>query len=216
MPKGIDSSANCAAAATCLKNAGYEFVARYYANSGRKVLTAAEAQQLLHVGLQLVAIWEDGLPKTVGYFSYSKGVDDGTSAFHDAMRLGQPLNSPIYFAVDYDASPDHIAGSIADYFRGIADGFKTIGAGGPVHPIGVYGSGATCSWLLGRGAVRYSWLSQSRKWAQHDFRGWNIKQGSKMSVCGIDIDPDDAVDDYGGFQLPMLTAQQTTGNRLQQ
>ena len=207
MPTGIDASTNCGAAAACLKAAGHDFVARYYANRGKKVLTAEEAGQLNAAGLKLVVVWEDGSPTSADYFSYSKGVDDSTSAFHDAMQLGQPIQSPIYFAVDFDAKQVQITGSIADYFRGIADGFNTAAAGGPAHPIGVYGSGATCSWLLARQAVNYAWLAQSTKWTGFDdFVAWNIKQGAETVVCGIDVDPNIAVDDYGGFMLPPLVA----------
>src|SRR5262245_46430066 len=113
MAVGIDASSNCGLRAAEIRSAGIDFVGRYYASHGRKILTPAEARQLGVVGLRLVVVWEDK-PTSTEYFSYAKGMDDGTSAYYDAMLLGQPASSAIYFAVDYDASPAAIAGPIGD------------------------------------------------------------------------------------------------------
>src|SRR5215467_5092246 len=144
---GIDASNNCTPIANALAKAGRAFVCRYYANFGKKRLTHSEAQALSQAGLQIVTVWEDGSPTKATYFSYAKGVDDGTSAYHDGVSLGQPSGSAIYFAVDFDPTPSDISGVIADYFRGVADGFKAIADGNPQYQIGVYGSGLTCSTL---------------------------------------------------------------------
>jgi len=209
MRQGLDASTKCATQAKCLKSAGYEFVCRYYARNTKKAIGLAEARALSAAGLNIVVIWED-VPTSTAYFSHSRGVDDATSAYHAAMLLGQPAESPIYFAVDYDAPPDAIAGAIADYFKGVDDGFKAIAMGSSVHPIGVYGSGATCSWLLKRGMATFSWLAQSTKWSGHDtFSEWNIKQGpgKPLSKCGgLSIDTDQAQESYGGFAISAMTS----------
>jgi len=190
-----------------IKAQGYDFVARYYAQSGAKRLTAGEAQALSAAGLRIVAVWESGTPTATDYFSHARGVDDGTSAYHAAMLLGQPAGSSIYFAVDYDASMAAIAGAVADYFRGVADGFVAIaGSQAAAYAIGAYGSGATCSWLLGHALARYAWLAQSTGWTGYQgFSNWNIKQGGETNILGIAIDPDDATDDFGGFSVSPLT-----------
>jgi hypothetical protein len=204
MALGIDASISCLAVVKDLKGTGIEFVARYYANAGEKALSKAEAVALSSAGLKIVAIWEDGFPTKGSYFSYAKGVDDGTSAFHDAMSLGQPIRSPIYFAVDYDAELTEICGCIADYFAGVRAGFAAIAAGNTVHPVGVYASGATCSWLLAREFVSYTWLSQSLGFrGSKEFTTWNLKQGATEQRCGIEVDTDEGDSDYGGFMVPM-------------
>lgn len=191
---------NCAGSAAVFKTAGVVFVARYYANKGKKVLSRDEAATLCAHGLSIVAIWEDGFPRTPRYFSYAKGVDDGTSAFHDALIMGQPSAAPIYFAVDYDAAPTEIAGCINDYFRGIHAGLEAAANGGVCNPVGVYGSGAACSWLLARELARYTWLSQSTGWrGYHEFASWNIRQGPRDKAFTINVDADEANEDYGGF-----------------
>lgn len=164
MPSGLDASTNCGPNARCILDAGYDFVCRYYANKGSKRLTSQEAHQLCAVGLKLVVVWESN-PTSTEYFSYAKGVDDGTSAYHDAMQIGQPADSVIYFAVDYDAPQNAISGAIADYFRGVTDGFNTISGNRPAQRVGVYGSGAVCAWLLARKMVSYTWLAQSTGWS---------------------------------------------------
>src|SRR5258708_31907380 len=110
MARGFDTTANCGGLALKLKAAGYDFIARYYAHKGSKRLSPAEAKLVSAVGLQLVTVWEDAATHT-GYFSRARGVDDGTSAYHAALLVGQPPGSAIYFAVDYDAPPGAIGGA---------------------------------------------------------------------------------------------------------
>lgn len=203
MAKGIDARNDCSGIAQDLLDAGVEFVARYYANSGAKVLSQGEARTLSQAGLQLVAVWEDGYPTKAPYFSYAKGVDDASSAFHDALIVGQPIDSPIYFAVDYDATNSDISGPINDYFRGIAVGLAASSGGAPVHPVGVYGSGAACSFLLARNLATVAWLSMSPGFlGSKDFGAWDIKQSrDPQQFGGIAADLDEGVGDYGGFQI---------------
>src|SRR5258708_32662570 len=178
MAKGFDTTANCAGVAAQLKAAGYDFVGRYYAHTGSKRLSAAEAKAGSGAGLQLVTVWE-AAPTTTRYFSRARGIDEGTSAYHAALLGGQPAGSAIYFAVDYDAPQAAIAGAIADYFRGIGDVFAAIaGNTAPAYRIGVYGSRASCSAMIGHGLARLSWLAQSTGWLGYgSYSGWNIKKG---------------------------------------
>lgn len=201
LTSGVDASVSCAPIAGRLKSSGRSFVCRYYANSGKKRLTANEAKVLSSAGLRVVAVWEDGYPTKAAYFSYAKGVDDGSSAYHDAISLGQPSGSAIYFAVDFDASEAEVTGVISDYFRGIAAGFAAISQGAPVYLIGVYGSGLTCSSIRTQDLAKYSWLSLSTGWRGYSFRAWNITQKPGKPVMGIALDYDEATDDSGGFTI---------------
>ena len=204
MAKGFDTTANCAGVAAQLKAAGYDFVGRYYAHTGSKRLSAAEAKAVSGAGLQLVTVWE-AAPTTTRYFSRARGIDEGTSAYHAALLVGQPAGSAIYFAVDYDAPQAAIAGAIADYFRGIGDGFAAIaGNTAPAYRIGVYGSGASCSAMIGHGLARLSWLAQSTGWSGYGtYSGWNIKQGAETTLLGLAVDPDEGVEDFGAFLVPV-------------
>ncbi len=186
MKNGVDAYADCSSIASDLSGNGRSFVCRYLANSGRKRITRREAEVLNREGLTIVTVWEDGFPTRGSYFSFAKGVDDATSAYHDASVLGQPPRTPIYFTVDFDAGPDEVAGSVSDYFRGVAQGFTAIGSGESKYEIGVYGSGATCSWLVGQGMVTYSWLALSEGWRGREFPQWNIRQSAGGTIGAIE------------------------------
>jgi hypothetical protein len=202
MTQGLDTNANCTSAAKLIVEGGNAFVGRYYANSGKKRLTLAEAQALGSVGLRIVALWEDGYPTKSSYFSYAKGVDDSTSAYHDALQLGQPKSSPIYFTVDFDASQEEIGGAINEYFKGVTTGFKAASRGEHEFAVGVYGSGRTCARLLEQGLVTYSWLAMPAEWRGSDFSDWSIKQSQSGPFAGLDVDANvTASEDYGGFLI---------------
>jgi len=202
MPGGIDCALDCTKRAAAIKALNATFVGRYYRLPGSKwaPLTGAEAKALSKAGLKIVALWESR-SDVLDHFSHAAGVDEGTSAYRQAMNAGQPAGTPIYFAVDFDCPTNGIAGAVNDYFRGVADGFNTIGAGQPAYSVGVYGSGNTCAWLLGHGRVSYSWLAQSTGWGGYKiFKNWNIKQG-RTQKKPFDYDLDEATENYGGFTI---------------
>jgi hypothetical protein len=200
MPMGVDASTDCSPIADALVSDGVTFVGRYYANHGKKRLRATEYQALRDAGLKVVSVWEDGRPTSVSYFSFAKGVDDGSSAYHDALSIGQPVHTPIYFAIDYDTLDADLAGGINDYLKGVAVGLKTAANGNDDHPVGVYGSGATCRFAISRGLASYTWLAMSRGWRGFDFSGWNIKQSRGQSTGGVDTDSDESSAlGHGGF-----------------
>jgi hypothetical protein len=202
MSKGIDTAENCQAKVTEIKNAGYDFVCRYYnVNCPSKNLTLAEAKAISKAGLYIVAVWENGYPTDASYFSESKGEQDGKNAYNYAKNtIGQPYNKPIYFAVDYDASYSDVLGVVSDYFKGVAAAFK---AAGGQYDIGIYGSGYACSNIMKSNSnVKYAWLAQSTGWGDYrTFTGWNIKQGDSITVAGLGCDSDVSNNNAGAFNI---------------
>ncbi|ESX49427.1 DUF1906 domain-containing protein [Mesorhizobium sp. C416B] len=200
---GIDCATDCSKRAIQIAGAGKIFVARYYRSASSKwaPLTAKEAQALSGAGLKIVTVWESDSDH-LSHFSHSTGVAEGTSAYKQAMLAGQPSETPIYFAVDFDCDSEGISGPVNDYFRGVKDGFSAISSSHPAYSIGVYGSGNACAWLAGHGRVQYAWLAMSTGWGgSKTFKGWNIKQGKADSRLTFDHDTDEAVADYGGFSI---------------
>jgi hypothetical protein len=200
MSIGIDCALDCTKKAAWIKANGSEFVGRYYRNAASKwaPLTVEEARTLSTAGLVVVALWESK-SDVLEHFSYTTGVDEGTSAYKQAMNVGQPARSPIYFAVDFDCPISGIAGAINDYFRGVAHGFDAISSNNSAYDIGVYGSGNVCGWLLAHQRTKYSWLAQSKGWGGYKtFANWNIKQGPTKSKP-FDHDTDEAKESYGAF-----------------
>jgi hypothetical protein len=205
MPTGLDTRASCGNLAAAIKAQGYHFVGRYHAHNPAKRIMQDEGGRSTAADLAILTVWEDA-PTSTDYFSHANSVDDGTSAYHMAMQLGQPAGPAIHFAVDFDAPQTAIAGAIADYFRGIADGFAAISLSRqPAYLVGVYGSGALCSWFLDPRLARYAWLAQSTGCSGYrGFANWNVKQGAETQLLGIAIDPGDAKDDAGMFSIPLI------------
>jgi len=212
MKRGFDSNRDLSKFGSCLAMEGYDFVGRYYnKNNPSKNLSFAEANFLSSIGLRIVAIWENGFPTSASYFSYRTGLADGTAAYEYAKTtISQPILSPIYFAVDYDASPQDVAGVISEYFNGVVSAFNPMGNGSPEYFIGVYGSGLVCRKMLETGIATHSWLAQSTSWRESNtFANYNIKQFMPKAEC-IDLgaitgDPNECPNDNeGGFQVTHL------------
>ncbi len=195
--KGLDTASSCTNVASTVKSNGYSFIGRYY---GNYKLTLKEAQALSKAGVQIVALWESGSPTSSSYFSYNKGTADGKTAYNYAKdTIGQPSGTPIYFAVDYDASASDVSGVILQYFNGVHDAFSDLGN---QYKIGVYGSGAVCNYIYQNvTTVLYTMLAASSKWRESSaYTSWNIKQGSTVTIGGVTFDSDIATN-AGGFLL---------------
>jgi Rv2525c-like, glycoside hydrolase-like domain len=205
MAKGIDANVDCSAQAHCIKAAGFDFVGRYYKFvTHSHPLTRSEALALSAAGLYVVAVYENGSPTQSGYFSHTRGLQDGKRAYEYARdTIRQPEGAAIYFAVDYDASAAEVKGVITAYFHGLTEAFAAAGGSNPAYPIGVYGSGSTCSWLLRHTTATYTWLAMSRGWSgSRNFEGWNLKQRvATAPVCGISVDLDESNGHGGGFKV---------------
>lgn len=197
--KGVDAAVNLATQATCLKTNGFDFAIRYYniKNSKQlpeKRLTLPEAQALVRAGLQIGAVFEEGISQSS--FNHATGLAHAGVA-HDLAtnKIGQPAGGAIYFAVDFDATPAEVATGIKPYFEGIRDGLAAAGGGTARYSVGVYGSGLACSSLLDSGLATFTWLSQStgfpgsKQFAKDKL--YNLIQFLPKSVCGIDLDPDE-------------------------
>ena len=215
--KGLDTNRNCTDLASCLKQSGIDFVARYYSRttkSADKRLTLAEAQALSQAGLYLVTVYEDS-PTNKDYFSNDRGKSDGKSAYAYAQDINQPRDSAIYFAVDYDATMADIEGPITQYFNGVYDGLKDSANAKPIYKIGVYGSGATCDYLRKNlSFVEFSWLSCSTGWLNSKtYSSWNIKQYlATTSLCGLDKTAWDSNESQGSYGQFTLQPSQPTNN----
>lgn len=202
--KGLDASRELTRFAGSLRHLGYDFVMRYYSHNSGKNLSLGEAQALSRAGMQIGVVWET-LGDHAGFFSRAQGVADGGAAFQMAHEtIGQPFDSTIYFAVDYDATDADLAGPVTAYFEGVRVAFHAVSGEVPHYDIGVYGSGLCCTTLLAAGLAKHSWLSQST-----DFSGsrayardvkYNLIQRLPVSVDVGDgvllrLDPDSSSPD---------------------
>ena len=194
---GLDASSACTQSAlACLQSGGYKFIGRYYSRTTQipgKKLTQSEAQLISLADIGIVAVYEDG-PTSYSYFSADRGTADANGAIAQAKAVGQPLESAIYFTVDYDATSSDITGNIASYFQAIV---ATIGN---QFRVGVYGSGDVCHAIKSSGYASLAWLAQSTGWSGYSsFSDWAIKQGPEQTICGLNADSDVAQGEFGSF-----------------
>jgi hypothetical protein len=201
MAKGFDTEENCGEQAQDIKNAGYDFVARYLSQSYGKRITKNEVTQLKGVGLRIVLVYEDS-PIGVDYFSSGRGQVDATRAAQQANALGATAETTIYFVVDYDAGTEDLTTAIIPYFQGIVSGMNSFVSGGyPRYQIGVYGSGATCMAVCGAGLANQGWLAGASGWQGHgSYTSWSVCQGLPTIILdNMSVDPDVAQGNYGAM-----------------
>lgn len=179
-----------------IKDGGYEFVCRYYfrASKYKTLLTRSEVVALNKAGVSVVTVYEGSVEEPLG--GASAGSIAALAAMGRAMVIGQPDGSPIYFAVDFDASNEQIENGIDPYFRAIIKAF------GGKYKIGAYGSGLVLSTLDARKLITHQWLAGAMGWRMsRGYAGAQIIQAPAKNLGFGDVDPNIAQGDYGGWRL---------------
>jgi hypothetical protein len=173
-----------------IKDAGYDFVVRYYSRDPSKNLTRAEADALAAVGLWIVGNWEHGAQDALG--GYPAGVANAQLARSLATACGQPPARPIYESDDWDVTPAQEA-TITDYLRGWDSqiGVAQVGEYAGFYPLRVQ-----------RDAGVTSWEWQPRAWSGGQWEPRvNIRQTGTAMVGGVLVDTNEAwTQDYGQWQ----------------
>jgi hypothetical protein len=193
MKKGIDCASQISKAfATYLKLQGYSFVCRYLvpATMAWKRLTRTEAEIVTEAGLLILSIFESSANRAA--LGKAAGLTDGAAAFQEAVAIGQPEGSTIYFAVDYDAQPSDYD-AIEAYLKAAAS--KITG-----YRIGVYGSYAVCEAMSKRGFAfcwqTYAW-SKGKKYVKANV--YQYKNG--VTLFGITCDLNESYGSEGFWNL---------------
>lgn len=201
---GIDTNVNCLPHVACIAAARMSFAVRYYADASSKTLKLDEARALVAAGLRLVTVYQD-FNNDISRFSAAEGTRQANNALRHAARIGQPKDTAIYFAVDFDPTAAQIAGPVTDYFRAI----NTVLAGAATrYTPGVYGSGLACRTIRDTGLARFTWLSGSTGFqGSRAFRAEAnlIQVLPDRKICGgrLSIDDDIAPDPaaIGSFKI---------------
>lgn len=140
MPAVVDYS-YARPAPSDIVGAGYWGAMRYLGNDSR-CLDVAEADRLLQAGLGIGLIWETSARRPLE--GRSAGLTDGLSANDYADFLAAP-NIPIYYAVDFQPTPDEIRGPITDYFYGCTEAHG--------RPVRAYGNAAVVHHLVAETSI---------------------------------------------------------------
>ena len=130
-----------------------------------------EVKRVNSANLGFFSVWQRGSPNAAVYFDPTNhpGTRDAKQAFFDCWVLQQPPQTPIFFAIDFDAPDPNPPGDARDkdwittYFVEIAaarDAFAQ------QHPdsyflIGAYAVGGALEWLYEQGVVTFFWQTPS-------------------------------------------------------
>lgn len=181
-----------------LSTAGKRFVVRYGAlGNAAKFLTWEELALLQEHGLAVVANVEESAGGFRGAAAGQRWAAAGDAFFRG---LGMPADRPIYFSVDWDASPADWP-DIDAALRGAA---SVIGAG----RVGVYGSFAVVEHCRAAGTA--AWLWQTYAWSGGRWSpGAHLQQyKNSQTLGGGAVDLDRAmVADYGQWGSSVATSQ---------
>ena len=218
----IDTPFKTTSSIACLRSRGVRTVIRYYnfSNSGvfpNKRLELPEAEALSSNEMQIAVVFQQRQDRLAD-FSESKGFNAGRTAFRHAQNnIGQPVNSGIYFSVDFDASNSEITNNVIPYFKGVRNAFTQESGGDPAYRVGVYGSGLVSSRLTAEGLIQLTWLAMSR-----GFRGtqealeageFHLAQRAPAThLCGLGVDFNDSNPerpDFGAFTIDAEVGQPT-------
>ncbi|WP_317230167.1 glycoside hydrolase domain-containing protein [Clavibacter sp. MX14-G9D] len=186
------------ARARVLRDAGYEVVGRYLTDSDRpdalaKRIQDGELESILAGGLRVFPIFQEGGTDTT-YFSYDLGVRAAARADDAARRLGFLPGTTIYFAVDFDATPDQVERLVQPHFRGIR---AELARRGSAYAVGVYGGRQVCTTLSAAHLADLSFVAgMSTGWLSNlGVRmpgNWAFDQVQELSMgpgeTGFDID----------------------------
>ena len=174
-----------------LKSQGYTFAARYlsYDTTGKN-LSKSEVTALWSAGVDVIANWENSA--TASLNGYNQGVSDAKAADAQANGDGIPSGRPIYFSVDFDATPgDQTA--INAYFDGVA---SVIG----LARTGAYGGYYVVQRLFNAGKIKWGWQTYAWSGGQWDTRAQlrQVQNGITAAGDADCCDEDQAVaTDYG-------------------
>jgi hypothetical protein len=174
---GVEAAGNTTSIIQCilgLQDQGRHitFVQRYLRD-----LSRAEVAALQKAGLRIVSCFEEGVKghdaTNMAYFTLTQGQHDGRRAFTQAQAVGQPADTPVYFAIDTDPDVSQRQ-AILNYFRGIGDGYRQYLADMQAHNkpavtyfVGVYGSGCVLDWCRAEGLATWFWQAFAPGWCNN-------------------------------------------------
>ena len=171
---------------------GYTFACRYLSPGGPalpgKLLTVEEYTALTGAGVAVVANWETDATRMLGGFA--AGVSDAAAATATLIQVGHPLDRPVYFSADFDATPgDQVA--IDAYLGGVA---SVLG----LARTGVYGGYWVVKRCLDNGTAVWAWQATAWSGGQVDSRAHMLQHVAAVIIDGVECDVNEALrPDYG-------------------
>jgi hypothetical protein len=178
-----------------IKAAGLAGVIRYV-SSGRPQVSAtrAEVDGIRAAGLAFCAVWERDPSRAL--LGRAAGLLDGADAYAYCAGLGATITDPVYFAVDFDATPAQMP-AVAAYVEGAA---SVLGW----NRVGVYGGLPVLAYLRDRTPLALFW--QTIAWSGGQVAPYaNLLQyviEDRLNGKAVDLDRSLTVN-YGQWGVPM-------------
>lgn len=189
--KGVDYSSGRPGGAA-LKAAGKAFACRYVSHTAAKNITKAEAADLAAHGVWTVLVWETTANRAAA--GRAAGVADAQEAAAQAAAAGMPPGRPLYFAVDWDATP----AAVVPYFQGVASVLGLARTGG-------YGGYEVIKYLLDHKLITWTWQTAAWSDGRWDARAHIRQPATGARINGVSCDNDTSMQpDYGQW-MPGIT-----------
>lgn len=190
MEQGVDYSwARPGGAA--LAAAGKKFACRYIPYDGHagKGLEAAERDDLRSHGINIVLVFESYAGRARE--GRAAGKADGEVSKAKAAGLGFPTDRPIYFAIDFDATPQE-QGVIDEYLRGAAEalGADRVGVYGGFYVVKRCKENGTAKWYW----QTFAWSGGAKLDGRHLYQYLN-----GQPINGGEVDFNEGYGDYGAW-----------------
>lgn len=169
--------------------AGATFVCGYLSHTPAKNLTPDEVRGYSAHGIATVCVWETSAKRMLA--GYDAGHKDAVEANIQARRIGKPPKAPVFYAADWDASPQEQY-AINQYLE----------AASHVGPAGVYGSYYVCKRAHGVLPELYLW--QTYAWSGGQWLpAARLRQYSNGHVVGgVSVDYNHGLtNDFGQWRI---------------
>jgi murein DD-endopeptidase MepM/ murein hydrolase activator NlpD len=190
---GLDYAAGRPAAANIV-GAGYQFVVRYLTDGGPelpgKLLTPGEAMALADAGVFIVSNFETTADRALA--GWDAGAEDAARAIGQVLDCGGRHDRPIYFSVDFDATPEQQT-VIDEYLMGAASVISG-------EWVGIYAGYWPLKRALDAGTAAWGWQTQAWSGGLVDERAklLQLNNDGYATIDGIDCDQNVAMaSDYG-------------------
>ena len=188
-----------------LRSAGVKFVARYLSYDPPKNLSHGEAASLSAADISIVVVWETTANRALS--GRAGGQADAREAERQARACGMPAGRPIYFAVDWDASPGQQA-TINAYLDGAA---SVIGR----ERVGMYAGYGPISRAFSAGKISYGWQTYAWSGGRWDKRAHLQQYSNDHRINGVGCDYNRAlVEDFGQWRIGWTPAAATVGEDM--
>jgi peptidoglycan hydrolase-like protein with peptidoglycan-binding domain len=175
-----------------LRGVGADFICRYVSTPGNpKNIRAQEVVAMSRAGIDIVLVFETTTGRALE--GEPAGTSDAQSAARQAADIGMPPGRPIYFAVDFDATPQQQP-VVDAYFRGVASALG-------LRSTGAYGGYWVIQRLFDAGLIRWGWQTYAWSGGNWDSRAQIQQFSNSHRVSGIECDYDHGLgQDFGQWR----------------